>query len=191
MFQNWWFQEPPPALHFFITHVAKCLFKVAGAPRISPLFHSEYNGPESLPNLIHHKATEIFAIFMYDLFRYHNWLSVLIWRLKIFQSFTVLYSLCRMLIWEQFLLLLFFYFWKLFIEHTQLIHSAFILIWSKLKSIQVHRHWVHKMKYKSISNLGNALAQEELDQVSNRELRMNLGSEIHRKFYRQLGCSGI
>lgn len=43
------------------------------------------------------------------------------------------------------------------------------------------------MKYKSISELGNVLAQEELDQVSHRELRMNFGSGIHRKFLRQLG----
>ena len=43
------------------------------------------------------------------------------------------------------------------------------------------------MKYKSISELGNVLAQEELDQVSHRELRMNFRSGIHRKFLRQLG----
>lgn len=42
------------------------------------------------------------------------------------------------------------------------------------------------MKDKSISDLGNALAREELDQVSRRELRMNWGSGIHRTFLRQL-----
>lgn len=40
------------------------------------------------------------------------------------------------------------------------------------------------MKYKLSSDLGNALAQEELDQVSDRDLRMNFGSGIHRKFLR-------
>lgn len=40
------------------------------------------------------------------------------------------------------------------------------------------------MKYKLSSQLDNALAQEELDQVSHKDVRMNFGSGIHRKFLR-------
>lgn len=144
---------------------------------------------DNLYNWLWQKVLETFSILICDLFRYPNcWLSFnleakTISKLYFFAVFLGCLSESNFYCFG----LGGVHFFKLSIEHIQLIHNAFILIWNKLKSIQMGRHWGHKMKYKSISDVGNRSAQEELDQVSHRELRMNLESWIHRKFLRQLG----